>query len=216
MRVGPGRMVGQGTASDRFASARAIADAVLYEGYVLYPYRASSRKNQMRWQFGVLVPPAFGEADSSERCSACTECLLEPEVASVLTVRVRCLQVQHRRLEAAAGLGEFRRVPELHIDGARYVEWDEAVEQVVDLPPQHLGRPDGVSHIEAFGWKGGTDIEVLPARGAVAGRILRQRETVEGRGTRHRHPAVLDGTVGQGDRRSGKHDLVGRERRPAR
>ena len=36
----------------------AIASAVLYEGYVLYPYRASSQKNQLRWQFGVLAPPA--------------------------------------------------------------------------------------------------------------------------------------------------------------
>jgi len=30
--------------------ARQIADAVLYEGYLLYPYRASARKNQIRWQ----------------------------------------------------------------------------------------------------------------------------------------------------------------------
>ena len=36
--------------------ARAVADAVLYEGYVLYPYRASSPKNQVRWQWGVLMP----------------------------------------------------------------------------------------------------------------------------------------------------------------
>ena len=42
---------------DRFSVARAVADAVLYEGYVLYPYRASAQKNQMRWQFGVLTPP---------------------------------------------------------------------------------------------------------------------------------------------------------------
>ncbi len=42
--------------------ARAVADAVLYEGYLLYPYRASSRKNQCRWQFGVLGPPGAAEA----------------------------------------------------------------------------------------------------------------------------------------------------------
>ena len=36
--------------------ARAVADAVLYEGYLLYPYRATSSKNQVRWQFGVLGP----------------------------------------------------------------------------------------------------------------------------------------------------------------
>ncbi len=50
--------------------ARAVADAVLYEGYVLYPYRASARKNQVRWQFGVLVPPAGRVLEPSERTSA--------------------------------------------------------------------------------------------------------------------------------------------------
>jgi len=39
-------------------SARAVADAVLYEGYLLYPYRRSSGKNRVRWQFGVLAPRA--------------------------------------------------------------------------------------------------------------------------------------------------------------
>ena len=40
---------------DRFETARTVADAILYEGYVLYPYRASSRKNQVRFQWGVLT-----------------------------------------------------------------------------------------------------------------------------------------------------------------
>jgi len=35
-----------------------IAEAVLYEGYMLYPYRPSSVKNQQRWNFGVLYPPS--------------------------------------------------------------------------------------------------------------------------------------------------------------
>jgi hypothetical protein len=47
--------------SDGFARMRAIADAVLYEGYLLYPYRASSDKNRLRWQFGVLAPRAWSE-----------------------------------------------------------------------------------------------------------------------------------------------------------
>ena len=39
-----------------------ITRAVLYEGYVLYPYRASSVKNQRRFNFGVLVPEPFSVA----------------------------------------------------------------------------------------------------------------------------------------------------------
>ncbi len=34
--------------------AKKIADAVLYEGYILYPYRASAIKNRQRFNFGVL------------------------------------------------------------------------------------------------------------------------------------------------------------------
>jgi len=45
-----------------FDDARKVADAVLFEGYVLYPYRASAAKNRVRWQFGVLAPRAWTEA----------------------------------------------------------------------------------------------------------------------------------------------------------
>ena len=37
-------------------SVDAIANAVLYEGYMLYPYRPSSVKNRQRFNFGVLYP----------------------------------------------------------------------------------------------------------------------------------------------------------------
>ena len=35
---------------------REIADAILYEGYLLYPYRHSSIKNRQRWMFGIISP----------------------------------------------------------------------------------------------------------------------------------------------------------------
>ena len=38
-----------------------IAEAVLYEGYMLYPYRPSAVKNQQRWNFGVLCPQSYCE-----------------------------------------------------------------------------------------------------------------------------------------------------------
>ena len=56
--------------------ARAVADAVLYEGYLLYPYRASSQKNQARWQFGILGPPGAAEAGAGEEPDMFADCLL--------------------------------------------------------------------------------------------------------------------------------------------
>jgi hypothetical protein len=64
------------TASTGFDAAREVADAVLYEGYLLYPYYSGALKNQVRWQFGVLAPPAVADA-GGEHASCRTECLLE-------------------------------------------------------------------------------------------------------------------------------------------
>jgi hypothetical protein len=71
-----------------------IANAVLYEGYVLYPYRASSVKNQRRFNFGVLVPQSYSQLQSgTESASMRTECLICGGPGTTLDVRVRFLQV---------------------------------------------------------------------------------------------------------------------------
>ena len=46
--------------------ARKVADAILYEGYLLYPYYQSAQKNQHRFQFGVLMPPGYAAVDPQE------------------------------------------------------------------------------------------------------------------------------------------------------
>ena len=98
-------------------AARRVADAVLYEGYILYPYRASAQKNRSRWQFGVLMPPGY--ADPSETSRLRAECIIEHSGAPSVTVIVRFLQVQRRTRLAAAR------------DPAIPASWDEAVEQEV-------------------------------------------------------------------------------------
>ncbi|MFD0743673.1 hypothetical protein ACFQ1L_19025 [Phytohabitans flavus] len=108
-------------------AARAVADAVLYEGYLLYPYRLSSGKNQVRWQFGVLAPPAWvraqgppddGVAGSAESWWQQTECLVEAGDEASVTVVLRFLHVQRRSLVDPAGGGGV---------------FDEAVPCAVDL-----------------------------------------------------------------------------------
>src|SRR6202035_2014597 len=73
--------------------ARKIADAVLYEGYVLYPYRASSVKNQFRWQFGIVAPRSWSES-GGESYLMRTECLIEPRGTPSVTVTIRFLQIE--------------------------------------------------------------------------------------------------------------------------
>jgi hypothetical protein len=76
--------------------ARRVADTLMYEGYVLYPYRASSAKNRMRWQFGVAMPPSWAAADPSERSDLVTECLAEQVMDARLEVQLRFLQIRRR------------------------------------------------------------------------------------------------------------------------
>ena len=169
-------------ASNRFAAARAVADAVLYEGYVLYPYRASARKNQLRWQFGVISPQAFSAADPSERSWLGTECLLQPGPTGLVAVRVRCLQVQHRAVEMAGLAGAaFAPVEKLEVDGQVYVNWDEAVERVVDLPGLALAALLTDAHEEHFQLAGGAETRLIrDAAGATAGRVVRIRQPLTG------------------------------------
>ncbi|MEJ7744133.1 MAG: hypothetical protein WKF73_17270 [Nocardioidaceae bacterium] len=81
--------------------ARTVADAVLFEGYLLYPYRATSRKNQVRWQFGVLGPAGAAEAGAGEEPDMSAQCLLRSRPDGRVTVHVRFLQLQTRSVERA-------------------------------------------------------------------------------------------------------------------
>jgi hypothetical protein len=69
-----------------------IANAVLYEGFLLYPYRLSSVKNRHRWNFGVLYPEPFGGLNG-ERQTSQTQCLIEAGDHAALDVKVRFLQL---------------------------------------------------------------------------------------------------------------------------
>ena len=75
-----------------------IAEAVLYEGYMLYPYRPSSVKNQQRWNFGVLYPPSWCDQQFGLRSApACRRsALLKTTPSTRLTVKVRFLQIVQR------------------------------------------------------------------------------------------------------------------------
>src|SRR5206468_3768742 len=82
----------------RALDARAIADAVLFEGYALYPYRPSAPKNHLRFQFGVLAPRAWSKAGSPGSRDAWwlqAQTLLAPRAATGRILgRLRFLQLR--------------------------------------------------------------------------------------------------------------------------
>jgi len=171
-RMGPAKM-GPAKTAEAFERAGRVADAVLYEGYVLYPYRASATKNQVRWQFGVLAPRPFAEADGAEQWAQQTEVIAEFGLAASVDVRVRFLQVQARTVEAGDGDG-FVPVAELDVDGRRWATWEEAVEQTVDVIGVDLasiGSSETPFTIPDF-----REVEELGS----AGRVVRERWAIDG------------------------------------
>jgi len=117
----------------------AVADAVLFEGYLLYPYRASSQKNQHRWQFGVLAPRAWAELDGSEPWASQTECLLEPRRGASLQVVLRFLQLEARETADGAWDEGIEREVELRFPVTELLEGEQVVP--FDLPGGRSGEP---------------------------------------------------------------------------
>jgi hypothetical protein len=164
-----------------FELARKVADAVLYEGYLLYPYRASAAKNQARWQFGVLMPRLWSEHGPDEPWATQTECLLEPEEATTVRVLVRFLHVQAKTVEVVdVEAGTFHEADTLPVDGSELVPWDEAaeLEVTVEAPLARLLEGELATPFER---PGGRRVEpVHDAAGRLVGRTVRRRWPVLG------------------------------------
>ncbi|MFC9235603.1 hypothetical protein ACFTZK_03905 [Streptomyces decoyicus] len=165
--------------ADRFATARQVADAVLFEGYVLYPYRASAAKNRLRWQFGVLVPPRWG-AESAEHSFQRTECLMEPRSGARLSAELRFLHAQRRTVQRLSPGGGFETVEELELPDRVLVPWDEGSEERVTLVAD-ISKLTGEGVTVPFTRPAREETEpVHDADGKLVGRLVRRCAEVRG------------------------------------
>jgi hypothetical protein len=179
----------------------AIARAVLYEGYLLYPYRQSAAKNQVRWTFGGVHPREWSEATGGwEPWLQQAQCLVDlggqaagreaGEAGAELRVEVRFLHL----LECCRG---------------DEPSWQEATERRVQLPPLGLkalleapheheidlagGVEEGEARREWRRLRGAVEIEASPAGESATRIMLRVRNStaVADPGRLARHEAVL-------------------------
>jgi hypothetical protein len=173
-----------------FAPVAAVADAILYEGYLLYPYRRSSTKNKVRWQFGVLLPRGWAEAHglcdagvagSAESWWQQTECLvLAPaeDAEDMVRVRLRFLRLQRRSVERRTEDGAYRPADRVVVGGREEFGFDEAVPLEADITAslRDLLMTGSVADIS---WPAGRDVEPLtqPGAGEVS-RVVRRREAI--------------------------------------
>lgn len=120
-----------------------VAKALLYEGYLLYPYRPSAVKNQHRFNFGVLYPRAYSEAQQgADSWFSQTEVVVLSTPSTAIEVKVRFLHLMSRSIEqltvGSSRQAEWRAVERLEVDGNVFQPWQEAVEREISLPPLAL------------------------------------------------------------------------------
>jgi hypothetical protein len=168
-----------------------IVKAVLYEGYMLYPYRPSAVKNQQRWNFGVLHPRSYRESQgSSDAWMMQTECLVEGSSMSKLEVKVRFLQLVARSVGQLTSPGselrpgeipDFQMVEKLELAEKIFYPWQEAVEREICLPIRSLLSLGTEPLLQPFALPREKQYEILrDPSGHPAGIILREQELITG------------------------------------
>ena len=181
-----------------------IADAVLYEGYILYPYRPSAVKNQQRWNFGALCPKSYSLAQrGTERWSMQTECLVQSSAETVLEVKVRFLQLLTREvsvpnadvgfpisdlareeIQTSISESDFRVVPSLEVNGQLFQTWQEAVERDVVLPGIRLVNSNSDAQPQRLMFSLPATQTIKPLRdengGEILGLLVRRQQAMEG------------------------------------
>ena len=169
----------------------AIANAVLYEGYMLYPYRPSAVKNQQRFNFGVVAPEARAKASFSNELSCITtECLLRGGRESQLELEVRFLQLVQRDIEvrqasssqAASGLrSDFAKVENFEMSGRILSSWQEAIERRVGLGPFSVAVLLDAPVRKKFSFDAVRETEpVFDDDGDLSARFVRHRQSISG------------------------------------
>jgi hydrogenase maturation protease len=166
-----------------------IARAVMYEGYILYPYRPSV-KNRQRWTFGGLFPRAYVAGHpGADNWYAQTECLLLADEGAALDIRVRFLHPLQRTVGElptpldewpAAGEPEFRAIASLRVGDSTFHTWQETLEREIaihipclgDLAEQSLWRP--------FAFPASRAIEPIRTTKEISGVFLREQQPIAG------------------------------------
>jgi hydrogenase maturation protease len=159
-----------------------IANAVLYEGYMLYPYRPTAVKNQQRWNFGVLYPPSYSSLNpKTESSTMQTECMVLFNEATALEVRVRFLHLRERQIwKMSRGTDDFEPVDTLDVEGQLFQTWQEAVEREVMVPELNLLDLIRESKEVEFSFDASLETETLNSNGLMVGKVSRKHERVSG------------------------------------
>jgi hydrogenase maturation protease len=137
-----------------------IVQAVLYEGYVLYPYRPSSVKNRHRWTFGGIYPKAYSQAiGGSDPWMMQAQCLIADSDNPEFQLRIRFLHPINRTTQ---------------LEGET---WQEAIERQIEIEPLRAIDLLNEPRIRKFKFPRQQTTE---SRAGSQGFILRQQKAIAG------------------------------------
>jgi hypothetical protein len=155
-------------------AVKKIAEAVLYEGYMLWPYRRSATKNQQRWTFGGVYPRAYSEArGEDDPWLMQTQCLVLGDGGSAIEVKVRFLHVVERKVGRKNAEGSLEFVDELRVGEERYLSWDEATEREVAVGRFELSELESPARVEVDIPGGSAEEPLAEPTGEVVGTLVR-------------------------------------------
>lgn len=178
-----------------------IAAAVLYEGYILYPYRPSAIKNQQRWNFGALHPQSYALASNgTDAWTMQTECLVQGDEETTLDVKVRFLHMLAREvgvpiaeggrrkvdcdeneMQSSISDSSFQVVASLEVGGQTFHTWQEATEREVSISNFNLSELVARPKTHPFTFQASHERECLgDASGQAHGVLIRRQQSIEG------------------------------------
>jgi hypothetical protein len=162
-------------------AAKKIAEAVLYEGYLLWPYRRSSRKNQQRWTFGGVYPREYSVArGEDDPWIMQTQCLMRGDEQTTIEVKVRFLHVVERKVAMKTGEG-LQPVEELRVGGDLYLSWDEAAEREIAVGSFELSDLlRSAQKVQVDFAAGDTQESLAEPTGEVVGALVRSWRALRG------------------------------------
>jgi hypothetical protein len=162
-------------------AVKKIAEAVLYEGYMLWPYRRSSTKNQQRWTFGGVYPRSYSEArGEDDPWLMQTQCLVSGDRGSAIEVTMRFLHVVERRVGRKNAEGTLEFVDELRVGEERHLSWDEATEREVAVGRFKLSELESPGRVEIEIPGGSAEEPLAEPTGEVVGAVVRSWRALRG------------------------------------
>jgi hypothetical protein len=167
-----------------------LVAATLYEGYILYPYRPSSVKNQVRWTFGGVHPRAWSEASGgTDPWLVQTECLMRHRDGAGVNVHVRFLQLVTRTVARLApprvaldaeAMARLEDVDELRVAGITHRGWEEAIEQDIDCGTHDLASLSGGEIVVERSYPESSVSEpLIDEAGQVVGALIRDTQPLD-------------------------------------